>query len=279
MKELFNDLVSDKNIVVITGAGVSTASGIPDFRSSDGLYNKSNEEFYEKYPELRQKPVEYLLSKSCLFEHPDAFYDFYKANKVLSDNIKPNIVHSVLVDLEKKGYIEGIITQNIDNLHQEAGSENLIAIHGSNDFYCTECGTVYSKERYINDGYKCSCEGCKGIIRPKIVLYGECYNLMDYQKCINMIKNADIIVAAGTSLTVSTVTKFITLFFHNDNLEKRLYILNNQSTCYDRFANVKRYSEDLSVIFSEISEFINAEDLNINPKRKVLYRKSTDFNN
>ena len=256
MKDLIEDLFSEKNVVVITGAGISTASGIPDFRSKDGLYNNPNEEFYNKYPHLRKYPIEFMLSHACLEKYPDAFYDFYKMNKVLSDEIKPNINHKVLADLEKEGFISGIITQNIDNLHQNAGSQNVVTIHGTNRFYCTDCKTEYSKEHYINKGYHCTCEGCKGIIRPAITLYQEGYNRDDYNKCFEMIYNADVIITAGTSLTVSTVTRFIELFTHGDNPDKHLYILNNQPTPYDSYSYGQRYNVDLPTAFEEIGNIL-----------------------
>lgn len=266
MKEIIDDLFSDKNVVVITGAGISTASGIPDFRSEDGLYNNPNEEFYNKYPELRSMPIEYMLSRQCLDEHPDAFYDFYRINKVLSAGIEPNINHEVLAELEKEGYISGIITQNIDNLHQDAGSDNVIPIHGTNDFYCTDCKTGYSKEHYLTEGYKCTCDGCNGTIRPGIVLYGEGYNLNSYGRCLNLIRNADVVIAAGTSLTVSTVARFIDRFLLSNKPDKHLYILNNQPTQYDYYG--KRYDVDLPEVFAILrSELQDRKD------NKVLIKK------
>lgn len=273
MKKLIEDLFSGKNVVVITGAGISTASGIPDFRSNDGLYNNPNEEFYKKHPYLRGYPIEFMLSRTCLLRYPEAFYDFYKINKVLSNEIKPNINHNVLADLEKEGFITGIITQNIDNLHQEAGSENVITIHGTNDFYCTDCKTEYSKDHYLNEGYKCTCDGCKGNIRPAIVLYQEGYNMEDYYKCIDMINKADVVIAAGTSLTVSTVTRFIDLFIHGDDPDKHLYILNNQPTRYDTYTYGQRYDVDLPTAFGEIGKVLANKKAE---KEKVKVKEKQD---
>lgn len=266
MQKLIDDLFSEKKVVVITGAGISTASGIPDFRSENGLYNNPNEEFYKKYPYLSGYPIEFMLSDRCLRLYPEAFYDFYKINKVLSDGIEPNINHTVLAELEKAGYIDGIITQNIDNLHQEAGSENVIAIHGNNNFYCTDCKTEYSKEHYLNEGYKCTCDDCKGTIRPNIVLYGEGYNRKDYNKALEMIFDADVIIAAGSSLTVSTVTRFINLFIHGDNPDKHLYILNNQPTHFDSYPYGQRYDVDLPTTFKTIKDELDLRK----EKQKVI---------
>jgi len=256
MKKLIEDLFSDKNVVFITGAGISTASGIPDFRSKDGLYNNPNEEFYEKHPYLKGMPIEFMLSRSCLLRYPEAFYDFYKINKILADDIEPNINHTVLSDLEKEGYITGIITQNIDNLHQKAGSENVVLLHGSNNFYCTDCETEYSKEHYLNQGYKCSCDDCRGIIRPAIVLYDEKCNSKDYWKSVEMINKADVVIAAGTSLTVGSIRSLINLFIHWDDPDKHLYILNNQPTLYDSYSYGQRYNVDLPTAFEEIGKVL-----------------------
>ena len=268
MKDLFDDLFSGKRVVVITGAGISTASGIPDFRSENGLYRKRNEEFYKKYPMLSYMPVEYLLSYECMICYPRAFYEFYTMNIVLSDDVKPNICHEVLAELEKEGYISGIITQNIDNLHQEAGSKNVIPIHGCNNFYCINCRTQYSKEHYLEKGYRCNCDEHKGIIRPGIVLYDEGYNRDDYRCCWNLIYEADVIIAAGTSLSVSTVKNFLNSFVGWDDPDKHLYILNKQPTPYDCYSYGQRYNVDLSEAFEKIRE-----EMNLRKENKLLVKK------
>ncbi len=267
MKDLFDDLFSDKKVVVITGAGISTASGIPDFRGENGLYRKNNEEFYKKHPYLRYFPVDYMFSNRCLHFFPDGFYDFYKMIKILSDDIEPNIGHEVLAELEKEGYISGIITQNIDNLHQKAGSENVINLHGKNDFYCTDCKHDYSKEEYINNGWKCSCEGCSGIIRPAVVLYGENINKEDSLKVWDLINDADIIIAAGSSLSVGTVKDLLNFFTSFDDPDKHLYILNNQPTQYDSYSYGQRYDVDLSEAFEKIRN-----EMNLRKENKVLVK-------
>jgi NAD-dependent deacetylase len=279
MKKLFDDLFSGKKVVVITGAGISTASGIPDFRSDNGIYNQSNEELHKKYPYLKQEMKEYyeyitgkkdgtydekatniyLMSRTFLKRHPDAFYDYYTNNKILADDIKPNICHEVLVELEEAGYISCIITQNIDGLHQEAGSKNIIPIHGTNKFYCECCHKEYSKQHYMTKGYVCTSENkegvkCNGIIRPGIVLYEEGYNNNDYHKCWSAVLDADVMIIVGTSATVSTIMRFIDSFIHGDDPDKRLYILNNQPTIYDSYSYGQRYGMDLSMIFEKIRE-------------------------
>lgn len=277
MERLLKDLFSGKNVVVITGAGISTASGIPDFRSDNGLYKKPNEELYEKYPYLEEEVQKYggpayLMSRIFLKKHPDAFYDFYTSNKILSDDVKPNICHEVLAELEEAGYIQAVITQNIDNLHQGAGSKNVIPIHGTNKFYCECCGKEYSKQHYMTEGYACTHvdekgNKCEGIIRPGIVLYGEGYNIDDYRKCMEAAVYADVMIVAGSSITVSTIMKFINLFLGGYNSNKPLYILNNQPTQYDCWG--QRYEIDLPIIFKKIGEMLEEERRSTN----VLIKK------
>lgn len=298
MEKLFNDLFSEKNVVVITGAGISTASGIPDFRSSNGIYNQLNGELHKKYPYLKQEMLEYyskisgipigkfdeketniyLMSRTFFKKHPDAFYDYYTNNKILSDEVKPNICHKVLVELEEAGYIQSIITQNIDNLHQVAGSKNVIPIHGTNKFYCECCGKEYSKEDYINVGYNCSHidnngKNCKGIIRPGIVLYDEGYDMKNYYKCVDAVINADVIIVAGSSITVSTIMRFINLFIRGENPDKHLYILNNQPTLYDTYSYGQKYDIDLSIIFGEIQKKLSEKK-----DSKIMVNKAQDKN-
>lgn len=179
MNRIMDVLFSGKNVVVITGAGISTLSGIPDFRGTNGLYTKDQD-------------VEYKLSHSYFIEEPGYFYSFYVKNMIM-DNVKPNIIHETLVLLEERGYISYIITQNIDNLHQLAGSVNVIDIHGNGDkFYCTKCKEKYTKSDYINKGYICS--KCNGIIRPNIVLYEEMLDVRKRYLAYDVINKADAII-------------------------------------------------------------------------------------
>ena len=247
MNKIVEVLNSDKKVLVITGAGISTLSGIPDFRGKGGLYTKGEN-------------AEYMLSRTCFDREQEKFYEFYKNNMML-ENFDCNIIHNVLAELEEKGKIIGVITQNIDNLHQRAGSQNVVDIHGNGDrYYCTECGKEYTAEQYKNDGNKCE---CKGIIRPDIVLYEEGYDPQKYRQCLEMLKEADVVLVLGSSLTVSTVSNFIVRFLMN-GIRKELYIANNQPTPFDRYCSQKRYSEDLGKLFEEIKEeVLNSQKLSL----------------
>ena len=239
MKELIDIIFSGKNVVVVTGAGISTLSGIPDFRGKNGIYNKDED-------------VEYKLSKRYFLNNSKEFYDFYKDNMIVT-NVKPNIIHNTLVKLEKKGFISGIITQNIDNLHQEAGSKNVIDLHGNGKrFYCCDCGKEFDESYYINHGFEC--DECDGVVRPDIVLYGENLKNKVLSNSIEMIENADIVIVLGSSLVVSTVAGLLKDYLISkkifDSKDTSLYIVNNQSTSFDGYA--KRISDDLESVFEEI---------------------------
>ena len=191
-----NDLIAKSNrIVFFGGAGVSTESGIPDFRSTDGLYNQHDVQFDGFEPE-------YLLSRSCLRKHPAVFYEFYR-QKLDCRTIEPNITHYKLAELEKCGKLMGIVTQNIDGLHQKAGSEAVYEIHGTTEKnYCPRCGKKYPAD-YI---FTCSemipkCE-CGGMIRPDVTLYEENLPETAWSNAIYALSNADLLIIGGTSLSV-----------------------------------------------------------------------------
>lgn len=227
MDRIIDVIFSDKNVVVITGAGISTLSGIPDFRGNNGLYTKD-------------KDIEYKLSHSYFVEEPGYFYSFYVKNMIMN-NVKPNLIHETLALLEEKGYISYIVTQNIDNLHQLAGSKNVIDIHGNgDDFYCIKCKEKYTKSDYINKGYKCS--KCNGIIRPNIVLYEEMLNRTKKNLAYEVINKADAVIVLGSSLVVSTIYDLLNEYIKDKN--KLLFIINNQNTPFDKYAIT--YKEDLA---------------------------------
>ena len=257
MIRLINDLFSTNKVVVITGAGISTLSGIKPFRGKDGLYNREKDEQFPREPE-------YYLSKECFEEEPEKFYEFYTKFMIL-EGYEPNIVHNVLTELEKQGLIDGIITQNIDGLHQTSGSEKTIDIHGNGEiFYCSKCNHVYSSKEYIEKGYKCTEKGCDGIVRPDIVLYNEGLDEEKINKAIELIHEADVVLVLGSSLTVSTATGLLDEFIIKNrlypglSLNKKIYIVNNQRTPYDRFG--KRYS-DLYTIFETIQQTLQGKFL------------------
>ena len=204
------------NIVFFGGAGVSTESGIPDFRSKDGLYNQHNIQFDKYEPE-------YLLSRECLYYNPKVFYEFYR-QKMDTRAYKPNITHTTLAKLEKIGKLSAIITQNIDGLHQKAGSKNVYEIHGTTQRnYCSKCKMEYHPDFIFNTKEAIpKCE-CRGLIRPDIVLYGEDLPTDAVRKSIFAIDKADCLIIGGTSLSVWPANTFIRYF-----KGEHLIIINNE---------------------------------------------------
>jgi transcriptional regulator, sir2 family len=231
----FKQLVDESNnIVFFGGAGVSTESGIPDFRSKDGLYNQQY-----KYP------PETILSHTFFINNTDEFYKFYKA-KMNSLKYQPNITHIKLAELENKGKLKAVITQNIDGLHQKAGSKTVYELHGSVlRNYCMNCHKFYDAEYVFNsDGIpKCS---CGGIIKPDVVLYKEGLNDDIIDNSIYTIQNADMMIVAGTSLTVQPASSLINYF-----KGKNLVLINRDTTPYDYKADLV-INDDLGTVFKKI---------------------------
>lgn len=231
----FKQLVDESNnIVFFGGAGVSTESGIPDFRSKDGLYNQQY-----KYP------PETILSHTFFINNTDEFYKFYKA-KMNSLKYQPNITHIKLAELENKGKLKAVITQNIDGLHQKAGSKTVYELHGSVlRNYCMNCHKFYDAEYVFNsDGIpKCS---CGGIIKPDVVLYEEGLNDDIIDNSIYTIQNADMMIVAGTSLTVQPASSLINYF-----KGKNLVLINRDTTPYDYKADLV-INDDLGTVFKKI---------------------------
>lgn len=197
-----------KHIVFFGGAGVSTESGIKDFRSKDGLYN-----LHSKYG----VSYETMLSATYFYEHTETFYQFYKEFMCKTD-AKPNFAHYFLAELEKKGKDITVITQNIDGLHQEAGSKKVIELHGSiKRNYCQKCHAYYDLESILSKNGIPYCDKCKGIIKPDVVLYEEALNQENIQNAILAISNADLLIIAGTSLRVYPANGLIN-YFPSDNI-------------------------------------------------------------
>lgn len=227
-----------KHIVFFGGAGVSTESGIPDFRSKNGLYNQHDIQFDAFEPE-------YLLSHSCLRDRPEVFFEFYR-QKLDTRNIQPNITHLKLAEWEKNGRDVTIVTQNIDGLHQKAGSKSVLEIHGTAQrVYCQRCGATYGAEAILDSNEaipKCS---CGGKLRPDITLYEE--SLPDeFIIAGERIKEADLIIVGGTSLMVYPANTLIP-----NHYDERLVIINNQATEKDCFARLV-FHENLGEIFKEL---------------------------
>lgn len=209
------------NIVFFGGAGVSTESGIPDFRSQDGLYNQE----YDYPPET-------IISHSFYERNPEEFYRFYK-NKMIFTEAKPNAAHLALARLEKEGKLKAVITQNIDGLHQMAGSKEVLELHGSiHRNYCTRCGRYYGLEAVTRAPGVPRCD-CGGIIKPDVVLYEEGLDQRTLQKAVYYIRHADVLIIGGTSLAVYPAAGLIDYYQGN-----KLVLINKSATARDARADL-----------------------------------------
>lgn len=223
------------NIVFFGGAGVSTESGIPDFRSVDGLYNQEY-----KYP------PEEIISHSFFERNPAEFYRFYRAKLIPDKNVKPNAAHLRLAQLEQEGKLRAVITQNIDGLHQAAGSRRVIELHGSiHRCYCAKCRKPYP-ESYVNDSEGIPRCDCGGIVRPDVVLYEEGLDEQDLTDAVNYIRRADVMIIGGTSLAVYPAAGLIRYF-----RGKHLVLVNMGATPYDDMAELV-IREKIGKVFSQI---------------------------
>ena len=220
-RELREVLVNSDNVVFFGGAGVSTESGLKDFRSPDGLYA-------EKYA----YPPEYMLSHTCYERHTKEFFDFYR-DKLLVEGILPNAAHIKLAEWEKLGKVKAVITQNIDGLHQAAGSKNVFELHGSVlRNYCDRCGKFYGVEK-VRDSEGIPRCSCGGVVKPDVVLYEEGLDQEVMTGAIRAIMRADTLIVAGTSLAVYPAAGLIDYFGG-----KNLVIVNRDPTPADRRANL-----------------------------------------
>lgn len=229
---------SSKKIVFFGGAGVSTESGLKDFRSKDGLYN-------EKY----DYPPEEILSHHFFMDNTKEFYKFYK-DKLDIGNLTYNITHEVLAKLEKKGKLSSVITQNIDGFHQMAGSKKVLELHGSiHRNYCMDCGKFYDKDYVFNskDIPKCS---CGGIIKPDVVLYEEGLDEDTINETIKEISTCDLLIIGGTSLNVYPAASFIRYF-----KGKHMVLINRDATSYDSMCDLVIH-DSLGKVFSKVKEDI-----------------------
>lgn len=212
---------TSERIVFFGGAGVSTESNIPDFRSVDGLYN-------QEY----QYPPETILSHSFYIRNPEEFYRFYR-NKMLFPNAMPNAAHRALANLEQQGRLAAVITQNIDGLHQKAGSKEVLELHGSVlRNYCTHCHKFYSLTDILTMEGVPHCE-CGGIIKPNVVLYEEGLDSYTLERSVSLIQNADMLIIGGTSLAVYPAAGLIDYYRGN-----RLVLINKDKTARDSHANL-----------------------------------------
>ena len=223
-----------QKIVFFGGAGVSTESGIPDFRSVDGLYNQKF-----KYP------PETIISHSFFERKPEEFFEFYK-EKMLPLGFEPNVTHKVLARWEQEGKLLAVVTQNIDGLHQKAGSKNVLELHGSVlRNYCTRCHKSYSAEYVKNSRGVPLCD-CGGVIKPDVVLYEESLDQDVMYRAARAISEADLLIVAGTSLTVWPAAGMIRYY-----RGKRLVLINRDETPFDNDADLVLH-ESLGTIFREL---------------------------
>lgn len=232
LQEIIDD---SKRIVFFGGAGVSTESGIPDFRSQDGLYNQQY-----KYP------PEQIVSRTFFERNTEEFYRFYKDRMIFPD-AEPNAAHLKLAELEKAGKLSAVITQNIDGLHQAAGSTKVIELHGSVlRNYCRDCREFYDLEYIANSEGIPRCEKCGGIVKPDVVLYEESLDSDDIEGAVSEIMLADTLIIGGTSLVVYPAAGFVNYFNG-----KHLVVINKSPTAADKKAELV-ISDNIGKVLGEI---------------------------
>ncbi|NLU32960.1 MAG: NAD-dependent protein deacylase [Clostridiaceae bacterium] len=225
IRTLKDMLDSSEYVVFFGGAGVSTDSNIPDFRSEDGIYKTLTK--YGRSPEE-------LLSHTFFMAHPGEFFEYYRNNLIFAD-VRPNRAHLALAELEKRGILKSVVTQNIDGLHQMAGSREVQELHGSVfRNYCMKCGEKYGLEYVVNYPETVpKCQKCGGIVRPDVVLYEEGLDMRVLSKAAAHIRKADMLIVGGTSLAVYPAAGLIDYYSGS-----RLVLINKSSTPYDRRADL-----------------------------------------
>lgn len=222
VQELQRIIDEHDNIVFFGGAGVSTESGIPDFRSTDGLYNQE----YDYPPET-------ILSHTFFVRNPEEFYRFYRA-KMLCLDAEPNAAHKKLAELEAAGKLKAVVTQNIDGLHQKAGSKKVFELHGSvHRNFCTKCHAFYDAEYMLHTTGVARCSRCGGIIKPDVVLYEECLDDAVISESINAILRAQVMIVGGTSLVVYPAAGLLQYF-----RGEKLIVINKGATSADKNADL-----------------------------------------
>ena len=227
-------IAQSSQIVFFGGAGVSTESGIPDFRSTDGLYSQKFD-----------YPPETIISHTFYERRPEYFFRFYR-EKMLPLGFEPNITHKVLAKWEQQGKLRAVVTQNIDGLHQKAGSKKVYELHGSVlRNYCTRCGKFHSAE-FIRDAAGVPKCDCGGTVKPDVVLYEESLDQKTIENSVMAIHRADLLIVGGTSLTVYPAAGLINYYQGN-----RLVLINRDATPYDGQADLV-FHESLGTIFSQL---------------------------
>jgi NAD-dependent deacetylase len=231
-----------ESAVFFGGAGTSTESGIPDFRSAAGLYQTEHQSPY---------PPEVMLSRTFFMSSPDIFFDFYRS-KMLHPEAQPNGAHLLLAELEQQGKLKAIITQNIDGLHQKAGSRRVLELHGSiHRNYCMDCSRYYELAQIMDSTESVPrCEECGGIIRPDVVLYEEDLDHNVLMESVEAIEQADLLIIGGTSLTVQPAASLITYFRGRHSV-----LLNGDPTPYDRHASLI-ITDRIGKVMGKVSELL-----------------------
>ena len=234
LKEIIKE---SRSIVVFTGAGISVPSGIPDFRSADGIYNQKTK--------IKASPED-IISHSFFVNNPEYFYDFYK-EKMCYPNAKPNIAHQYFADLEKKGKNVIVVTQNIDGLHQKAGSSIVYELHGTiHQNFCTRCGRLFGLDYVMNSKGVPHCDKCGALIKPNVVLYEESLDEDVISRAINAIMTCDTLIVIGTSLKVYPAAGFLRYF-----KGRYLIVINKESTIYDSQCDLV-FNEDVTNVINKI---------------------------
>lgn len=238
IETLIQWIKNSKKTVFFGGAGVSTESGLKDFRSKDGLYN-------EQY----DYPPEEILSHHFFMDHTEEFYQFYR-NKLNTNRFKPNITHLTLAEMEQKGLLSSVITQNIDGFHQEAGSKKVLELHGSiKRNYCMKCHTFYDEKSVFDTDIIPRCK-CGGLIKPDVVLYEEGLDDSTIQESIHEIATCDLLIIGGTSLNVYPAASFIRYFKGS-----HMVLINRDATQYDSMCDLVIH-DNLGKVFTEIKKEI-----------------------
>jgi len=243
VKKLYELIINAKNCVILTGAGISTLSGIRDFRSEDGLYSEYN--------------VEEIFNIGYFMLDPTMFWQYAKNFDI--SKYEPNVVHNVITKLQQKGLVKQIITQNIDRLHQKSGSADILEAHGSFDnYYCTRCSQipVFTNDSafimsIVNNDLTPVCSSCGGLIKPGITFFGECMP-ESFTQITEVINNCDLLICLGTSLEVFPIANLPGVVLENKG---KIVIVNKQKTRYDRYATVKL--DDLKSTFEELDVILS----------------------
>ncbi len=234
-----------KNIVFFGGAGVSTESGLKDYRSEDGIYNTVKE---------FGVPPEVILSHDFMFNNQDTFYRFY-TDYFLKVSANPNDAHKILAKMEEMGKLNAVITQNIDGLHQAGGSKNVLELHGTiNEYFCVNCGKAFTKKEVAQmDSKPHICDKCGGFVRPKVTMYGEMLDSNVEYNAVKAIQNADMLIVGGTSLAVYPAAGYLNYFNG-----KYIVLINKQQTDFDHKADIV-FHESIGKVLNEMINHLNIQ--------------------